>query len=302
MRKMLKYDLKYIWNVWRIMAPIVLATAVICGLAIKVSALLGFESISVLQFGVLNFIPFFGPLASLVYMFENPFFWICAQLMNTLPVVFCIITLVLILVRYYKNFFTDEGYLTFTLPVSRAKLVNSKIIMAFFWAAVTVLVCLVSYFLFALCADFSAISEFFTEVFNNSGSSGDIGTEPDWVEFFSALGYIFGYLALGFFTVVSNFMMMLTSITVGATLVKRAKMVLGIGIYVAATYVTGIISSILSFLSVSVWSEGLWNLSEKAAAVTGNIFLWTNVLLFAALGVGAYILNLKLIQKKLNLP
>ena len=39
-----------------------------------------------------------------------------------------VVTFVLIFIRFYKNFFTDEGYLTFTLPVSRRKLMLSKII------------------------------------------------------------------------------------------------------------------------------------------------------------------------------
>lgn len=302
MRKMLKHDLKSVWKVWRIMAPIVLVTAIACGAAIKISDLLGFESISVLQFGAINLVPFFGPIASIVYMFENPFLWVSSQLMNTLPLVFCVITLVLILIRYYKNFFTDEGYLTFTLPVSRKSLLNSKIIMAFFWMAMTLLVCLLAYGTYVLFADFSEIAEFMKEAFADSGTSDDVVTEPDWVEFFEALGYIFGYLALGLVTVVSNFMVMLTSITVGATLVKRAKLALGIGIYVGATYVTGIISSLMTFFSIYVWSQEAWNLSDQAAGLIGNIFVWSDVLFFIALGVGAYILNLKLIQNKLNLP
>ena len=32
------------------------------------------------------------------------------------------------IVRFYKNLFTDEGYLTFTLPVKISQILNSKII------------------------------------------------------------------------------------------------------------------------------------------------------------------------------
>lgn len=39
-----------------------------------------------------------------------------------------IITLIFILMRYYKNFFTDEGYLTFTLPVTPHELLWTKLI------------------------------------------------------------------------------------------------------------------------------------------------------------------------------
>ena len=36
-----------------------------------------------------------------------------------------VVTELLVFVRFYKNFFTDEGYLTFTLPVSRKDLLLS---------------------------------------------------------------------------------------------------------------------------------------------------------------------------------
>ncbi len=42
-------------------------------------------------------------------------------------------TLIFILFRFYKNLFTDEGYLMFTLPVSPLKLIISKIIVGMTW-------------------------------------------------------------------------------------------------------------------------------------------------------------------------
>lgn len=44
-----------------------------------------------------------------------------------------IITLIFILMRYYKNFFTDEGYLTFTLPVTPHELLWTKLISGMIW-------------------------------------------------------------------------------------------------------------------------------------------------------------------------
>ena len=38
------------------------------------------------------------------------------------------ITMILVIYRYYTNFFKDEGYLTFTLPVPTSSLYNAKII------------------------------------------------------------------------------------------------------------------------------------------------------------------------------
>ncbi len=42
-------------------------------------------------------------------------------------------TLIFSLFRFYKNLFTDEGYLMFTLPVSPLKLIISKIIVGMTW-------------------------------------------------------------------------------------------------------------------------------------------------------------------------
>lgn len=49
---------------------------------------------------------------------------------------FCSIGLAV--VRFYKNMVTDEGYLTFTLPVKVEQLVSAKLIIALVWQVITV--------------------------------------------------------------------------------------------------------------------------------------------------------------------
>ncbi len=301
MRKMLKHDLNSVWRIWRIMAPVMLVSAMACGFIIPLSKMMGFETIDALSLWAIQLVPFFGPLASVVYLAANPFAWISSQFMNTLPIVFFIVTLVLILIRYYKNFFTDEGYLTFTLPVSRKALLNSKVFMAFFWMAMTVLVCVVAYILYGLCSTDAEFWQRFVEYFSESGSDvpNDTPSDVDWSGFWSAICYFVSYLSLAAVFVLSNFMMMLTSITVGATIVKRAKLILGLGIYIVTTYVMSAVSFFLIFISVDFLADSyIIDLNHWLGCGT----VWLGILLFAGLGVGAYILNLKLIQNKLNLP
>ncbi|NCC87880.1 MAG: hypothetical protein EOM05_08445 [Clostridia bacterium] len=45
-------------------------------------------------------------------------------------IVFLIATILFILIRFYKNYYTDEGYLMFTLPVSSKSLILSKLFSA----------------------------------------------------------------------------------------------------------------------------------------------------------------------------
>lgn len=44
------------------------------------------------------------------------------------------ITSILVVVRYYKSLYTDEGYLTLTLPVTRGQLLFSKGLVACIWS------------------------------------------------------------------------------------------------------------------------------------------------------------------------
>lgn len=57
------------------------------------------------------------------------------------------ITAILLVYRFYKNYLTDEGYLMFTLPVKTNHLVISKLIVAFGYSIVSILLCLISLFI-----------------------------------------------------------------------------------------------------------------------------------------------------------
>ena len=48
-----------------------------------------------------------------------------------------IVTLALMVYRFYKNYMTEEGYLMFTLPVTTGQLIWSKVIVALVWTLVT---------------------------------------------------------------------------------------------------------------------------------------------------------------------
>ena len=64
------------------------------------------------------------------------FLWVLALIFGT------VMTLVLMVQRFYKNYLTDEGYLMFTMPVSVHSMIFSKLIVAIVWIILTVLVML----------------------------------------------------------------------------------------------------------------------------------------------------------------
>lgn len=69
----------------------------------------------------------------------------------------------LAVVRFYRSFLSDEGYLTMTLPVNTHKLLSSRLLVSIVWYALTAVVCMLSVFLMAM----------------NSG---------DWNQFFKGFG------------------------------------------------------------------------------------------------------------------
>jgi len=121
LKKCLKYDLRANYKRWLILSLIALSFSVIGGLFLGIGLAAGEEAV----------------------VLETICFIICA--LSILAVqVYPIAVLVITSERCYKSFFTDEGYLTFTLPVSRRTHLNSKIISTEIFGAATTLVILVS--------------------------------------------------------------------------------------------------------------------------------------------------------------
>ncbi len=56
-------------------------------------------------------------------------------------------TFILIVLRFYKNLYSNEGYLMFTLPVEPKLLLASKAIVAFCWMIISYIVCCFSMYL-----------------------------------------------------------------------------------------------------------------------------------------------------------
>ena len=73
-----------------------------------------------------------------------------------------VMSLVLMIQRFYKNLLTDEGYLMCTLPVSMHKIIWSKLLVSTLWYLCTGLVSVLSLFVLAFRA--SLVSEVWKEL------------------------------------------------------------------------------------------------------------------------------------------
>ena len=103
LRKLLKYDFKYIFKIW-------LALSV---LSVPMSAFGGFCLPMSIQGSEFDGFFIFGTIISFFVIFGA-----------------ALIPFVMSLYRFYLNLYTDEGYLTFTLPVKKSDLLLSKFIFS----------------------------------------------------------------------------------------------------------------------------------------------------------------------------
>ena len=114
LKKLLKYDFGAVIKLWSLGALAVLLLSAGGGLCMRIlSSDRPFH-------GMINLVAGLGTFLSVLSV-----------------VAFSILTFILLAMRYYKNFFTDEGYLTFTLPVKLHTVINSKLIMVFVMLVLT---------------------------------------------------------------------------------------------------------------------------------------------------------------------
>ena len=203
LKKLLRYDFKSVLRYWWIAAVSTLGLALIGGWSISV-----FEN----QKELPEMLYIVATLAAIIAVLGG--------------VAFSILTVILLFSRFYKNFFTDEGYLTFTLPVKRSSLLNSKLITSVSMVLLTGFVVVVDV-LIALCiAYYEAI--FIAEFWEDLGKA-----ISDYFETYGvyAVISILEFIASSILTVVISVLFASCCITIASIIAKKAKVITAIAIY-----------------------------------------------------------------------
>lgn len=143
-----------------------------------------------------------------------------------------LVTIILIIRRFYKNFLGDEGYLTFTLPVKTYELILSKLIIAVLWN-------ILSFIVFGLSL-----------IILLSGH----GIFEELLDFFNIYGSYFkdtfsSIVLFGIFSIVSTVFSILTYYLsmAGGQLIGKYRIIGAIGIYFALNFITQVLSTCILF-------------------------------------------------------
>lgn len=203
-------------------------------------------------------------------------------------------TYVYLAIRFQKNLFSDEGYLTHTLPVSPAKLIWSKMLVAWAWIAIDLVCVTASVFLLVLFKETSGpIGDLFHEFI--AIFTGGYGTQNQIftiILILSMLAQLFG-----FYTTLALFSMCLGS------LFKTHKILGAIVSFFGINIVFSLLSTILMFV-VLAWSPVTYETSALTGSQQNGLFLCYLVLylvLYLVCSVIFFLGSRYILSKKLNL-
>lgn len=201
-----------------------------------------------------------------------------------------VLTVAVMIQRFYKNLLGDEGYLMFTLPVKPHTHILAKLLVSAAWIVISVLTVIIS--LIAMLAQkgffagvLKVIDEFFKlDVPFNKGAMLTWFIITVIVSLFAGILIIYASVALG-------------------QLFSRHKLAASFGAFIVINIATQILSSILLAICYAVdpqaFAVNAANTIPSSAFF--NTVFWGSLGLNIVMGVGCYAITHLILNKKLNL-
>lgn len=260
-----------------------------------------------------------GELVASIIIITVSFLMIISRLIDTiisvlLPITFTVM-FIINLVNFYTSLLTDEGYLSFTLPVKPVAILGSKFLNASIWnlsfgfiALIGVLVTKIPTFLYSLVESIRAFG------LNWEGIKA----------FFDGLSLIVGKDGINPLNIILTFLLVpvlylvmilaqqsffFFTIFLGGALAKKHKLLAGAGFSIAGYYIFGLIEQLIAWGTMILCITPLFLIDTIPPNLVANmVILILNIVLFLTTGVlllvlvGFFALTGWLMTKKLNLP
>ena len=209
------------------------------------------------------------------------------------------ITLFFLIYRFYKNFFTDEGYLMLTLPTEPRHLVFSKFLNSIIWTLFSLLVAGLSFYISMGQSEElqNTFKEFLTTLSKFIKIQGDFIQDQLGVSFEFFIFELVVFLLVLFSRFIISWYF---AIAFGQLISKDHK----VGGAIIAYLILEIVSKILSMLYMAFATKGMPNLIDSVAESAGAALQATmigNGILCIVVSVVLYALICKIMTNKLNL-
>ena len=274
LKKLLSYDFKAIFKYWWIGA---LTTLVLSGVGAGCGSILETEK------ELPPSVTIFATIGMVLVVLSIFAFVLFAEL--------------LVYVRFYKHLFTDEGYLTFTLPVKRHQILSSKLISGFVCGLATIIVAAVE-------AAIIILTTFRKDIFYN-GWYNDLVTFIKEMVAESGIPYLtafFGEIILICLLVLClGVLFTYLCITFAGAISKKSKLASAILIYYGASSVSSIFMYMFYFFGVGALIDWIDALNSNIQDNILLVIMLLIILFVSMLCTVAYTLNYRLLERKLNL-
>lgn len=228
---------------------------------------------------------------------ENLFFFAMPVLALFLVAYFSILAYSIVvhyvmLFRFYKNRFTDRGYLMFTLPVKTHYHFTVPAVHMLLWSLLSLLVTVA-------CASLLMFVGF---DWNTITGGEDVIREifSIFEIFFSdsfATGYLATLIVTGIVDLVSSIVIPMACVSVASVIAKKHKILVSIGLIYGVSMVMGIIQYVISMIPMMMLFAGTGN--DEVTMILVQVCSWIMPVILTVVG---YVLSVKLMKKKLNLP
>ncbi len=211
--------------------------------------------------------------------------------------------------RFYKNLMCDEGYLTFTLPVTTSEILWSKLITAMLWtliSGVVIFICLNIFILFGTDS----------RNFVNMDVYREIGRMLHEVNVTVGARIIWPILEIALFAIIAtacNILHVYLALIIGGIVSQKHKILASIGFYFVINIAISIVSTIVQYFlagSMVITFEGFngvrWDAQSGLAAYNYIVsalqpYFWSYFVLTAAIGAALFVLSHYFLKNKLNL-
>lgn len=198
-------------------------------------------------------------------------------------------TAIFMIIRFYKNLLSDEGYLMFTLPVNTHQLILSKLIVASFWVVISAIIAAVSWIIVVGPINDISLINFLTVTMHDIFTQLNTTFGLSWILVFIEL------VVLGILFLVGNILIVYASIAVGQ-LFKKYKIIASFVAYVVITTIL----QILGVTGIATLGYALPNDSIFIDRIP-NLVLPTSIII-ALIGCGIfYTATNYIFTRKLNL-
>ena len=211
----------------------------------------------------------------------------------------CFISLFILMQRYYKNLFSDEGYLTFTLPVKTGSIILSKLFTAVIWSvivAVCTIIGVITFAFFGTSASFvnHEVIDGFCKAFKQIFEFYFTGSAVQII-------YLIELLISIIVSLFTNILLMYLAITIGCQIAKKHKVLASIGMYFVISSVVSVLSTIIQVITTTTLYGGFDFIYVEPTLSDVTLILLPSIIFSIILGVCYFLLNNYILKNKLNI-